>query len=91
MKKDGSKACFNAVNERIKYKYRIHLRRVKQRDEKTMIADLKHLREYELFTDFAGFEKYNGEIANKYIESLFQRDLSSADTKAKLTTTKLII
>jgi integrase/recombinase XerD len=76
MKKDGSKACFNAVNERIKYKYRIHLRRVKQRDEKTMIADLKHLREYELFTDFAGFEKYNGEIANKYIESLFQRDLS---------------
>ncbi len=76
MKKEDSKACFNAVNERIKYKYRIHLRRVNQRDDKTIDAALKHIREYELFTDFAGFEKYNGEVADKYIQSLVQRDLS---------------
>ena len=66
------------MNERIKYKYRIHLRRVNQRDEKTIIAALKHIREYELFTDFAGFEKYNGEIADKYIQSLFYRKLSNS-------------
>ena len=76
MKKEDSKAHFNAPNERIKYKYRLHLRCVLQRDEKTIDSALKHIREYELFTDFAGFEKYNGEIANKYIQSLFQRNLS---------------
>ncbi len=76
MKKREFHNLYNAQNERMKYKYRIHMRRIKQRDEKTIIAALKHIREYELFTGFAGFEKYNGEVADKYIQSLLQRHLS---------------
>lgn len=78
MKKADSKHMFNALNERAKYKYRVHLKCVRQRDEKTIIDALKHIRDYELFTDFAGFETYNGELANRYIRSLFQRDLSKS-------------
>lgn len=76
MKKKDCQAKFNPINERIKYKYRIHLRRVKMRDNKTILAALKHIREYEIFTAFAGFELYSGELADKYIQSLFSRDLS---------------
>jgi len=75
MKKEDSKHIFNAQNERAKYKYRIHLRRIGQRDEKTIDDALKHIRDYELFTDFAGFEKYNSDVADAYIKDIFQRKL----------------
>lgn len=76
MKKDKKCAQFNAVNERAKYKYRKHLRRVGQRDEKTVIAALKHIRDFEIFLNFAGFEKFNDHIADKYIQSMFTAKLS---------------
>lgn len=75
MKKDVQ-AQYSPANERAKYKYRIHMRRVRQRDEKTIIAVLKHIREYEVQTGFEGFEKYNSDKADQYIRSLFQRNLS---------------
>lgn len=67
---------FNPANERAKYKYRAHLRRVLKRDEKTIIAALKHLRDYEAFTNFADFKTYNYSLADKYVESLINKDLS---------------
>ena len=67
---------FNPENERAKYKYRVHLRRALKRDEKTIIAALKHIREYEIFMDFARFDKFNEHIADKYISYLSKADLS---------------
>ena len=55
MKKKEKQDQFNPLNERIKYKYRIHIKRAFKKDEKTMFAELKYLREYELFSFFAGF------------------------------------
>ena len=78
MKKEESKHVYNAKNERAKYKYRVHLRCVLQRDEKTITAALQHIRDYELFVDFVGFETFNGEIANRYIQSLLKRKLSKS-------------
>ncbi len=78
MKKEKSHAIYNAINERIKYKYRTHLKRIGQRDYKTIIDALKHIREFELFNDFVGFEKYSADVADKYIESLFRRKLSAS-------------
>ncbi|MEQ1789589.1 MAG: site-specific integrase [Rickettsiales bacterium] len=68
--------CFNPVNERSKYKYRAHIRRALKKDNKTIIAILKHIRDFEKFIGFAGFEKFNETIADKYIASLFDADLS---------------
>ncbi len=76
MSEEKEKALFNPANERMKYKYRIHLRRVGQRDEKTILAALKNIREYERFIDFAGFEVFNEGVADKYVQSLFSRTLS---------------
>ncbi len=66
----------NKPNERVKYKYRSHLRRIDQKDEKTITACLRHIRDFEVYTAFAGFEKFNDETADKYIRSLFDRKLS---------------
>lgn len=74
--KSDQRERFNPASERIKYKYRVHIRRVKKKDEKTIIAILKHLRDYELFIGFANFASFNDAVADKYIESLFARDLS---------------
>lgn len=76
MKKDKKPDQYNSVNERIKYKYRQHLRRVSQKDDKTVLAVLKHIRDFEIFMDFAGFEKFNDHIADKYIQGMFNADLS---------------
>lgn len=76
MKWDKKPNCFSAVNERAKFKYRRHLRRVAQKDEKTVREALKHIREFEIFINFAGFETFNDTLADKYIQSLFQRSLS---------------
>jgi hypothetical protein len=76
MKKQDTKTQYNPANEMAKYKYRIHLRRVNRRDEKTILAFLQHIREYEIFTDFIGFERYNGDVADRYIQWLTQRELT---------------
>lgn len=62
---------FNPKNERAKYRYRQHLRRVNSRDEKTIIAALEHIRSFELYLNFNGFEKYNSHVADKYIQNMF--------------------
>lgn len=66
----------NPVNERAKYKYRIHLKRIGRKDDKSIIAALKHIRDYEIFTGFGSFASYNDTVADKYINSLFDRELS---------------
>jgi integrase len=76
MDKDRHKEKFNAANERAKYRYRIHLRRIGQRDEKTVIAALKHIRDFEIFIGFQGFGVFNDTAADKYIQSLFDQKLS---------------
>ena len=74
---DGkSKAQFNKQNERAKYKYRQHLRRVSQKDEKTILVELKHIRGFEIFINFAGFEKFNEHVADKFIQGMFTANLS---------------
>lgn len=76
MKPDKQKANFNPANERAKYAYRIHIRRVGQKDEKTILAALQHIRDFEIFMNFAGFEKFNEAVADKYIKSMFNQNLS---------------
>lgn len=65
------KSQYNAQNERIKYKYRRHVRRALKKDEKTIIALSRHIRDFEAFIQFDGFEAFNENIADKYIKSLF--------------------
>ncbi len=60
----------------MKYKYRKHLRRIGQKDEKTILAALKHIRDFEIFMRFAGFEKFNDYVADKYIQGMFSANLS---------------
>lgn len=71
MKGKATNTKFNPANERAKYKYRIHLRRVGQRDEKTILAALKHIRDFEIFIGFKGFEVFNDTMADKYIQGMF--------------------
>ena len=66
----------NPKNERAKYKYRTHLKRALKKDMKTVISTLKHIRDYESFTEFADFRIFNDSIADKYISSLIDKDLS---------------
>ena len=74
--KDRKPSQFNATNERTKVKYRTHIRRIGQKDEKTILANLKHIRDFEIFINFAGFEKFNADIADKYIQGMFSIELS---------------
>lgn len=67
---------FHSKNERVKYAYRMFLKNVRQRDEKTIHASLQHIRRYEIYNNFSGFEAFNANIAFKYIESLINEDLS---------------
>ncbi|PCK00086.1 MAG: hypothetical protein COA45_04190 [Zetaproteobacteria bacterium] len=60
----------------MKYKYMQHLRRVSRKSEKTIFAELQHIRDFEIYTNFAGFEKFNEHVADKYIQSMFAVDLS---------------
>lgn len=76
MTKNKKPACFNAANERMKYKYAKHLRRIGQKDEKTILAALKHIRDFEIFVNFAGFECFNDDFADKYIQGMFRDDYS---------------
>ena len=76
MSKDKIQAMYNPANERIKYKYRIHVRRALQRDEKTILAALKHIRDFEIFIKFKGFDAFNETVADKYIQSMFESNKS---------------
>lgn len=76
MKKKEKQHLFNPSNERIKYKYRIHIKRALRKDDKTIIAELKYLREYEIFSLFVGFEKYDSMQAHKYIDYLCDKQYS---------------
>jgi integrase/recombinase XerD len=71
MGKYKQNAAFNAANERMKYKYRIHIRRVGKKDEKTILAALKHIRDFEIFITFKGFETFDDVVADKYVQNMF--------------------
>jgi integrase len=68
-------ALRNDANERVKYKYRLYLARL-GKDPKTIIAALKHIRDFEIFINFADFKSYNESIAGKYVTQMFEKDLS---------------
>lgn len=91
MKKKEKQDHFNPANERIKYKYRIHVKRALKKDEKTIIAELKYLREYEIFSLFVGFEKYDSTQADKYINYLFDQDYSLSYINDALRTLKVFL
>lgn len=67
---------FNPANERAKHKYRMHIRRALKKDEKTILAALQHIRNFEKFIKFAGFEVFNDTVADKYVTSLTNSDKS---------------
>lgn len=67
---------YNPKNERMKYAYRKHLTRIGRKDEKTVLSALKHLREFEIFIDFKGFEVYNDQVGDKYVQHLFKDNFS---------------
>ncbi len=67
---------FNPANERAKHKYRMHIRRALKKDEKTILAALQHIRTFEKFIKFAGFEAFNDSVADKYVTSLTNSDKS---------------
>ncbi len=76
MKYKENKDQFSPKNERLKYEYSIHKKRVGRRDEKTIIETLKCLREFETFIKFEGFETYDKMLADKYINYLFDQKYS---------------
>lgn len=82
---------FNPQNERMKYKYRIHLKRIGRKDYKTMIEELKHLRCYENYMSFNGFTAFNHEIADKYINHLLQTGHSLSFINDNLRTLKAFL
>ena len=91
MKKQETKDQFNPKNERIKYQFRIHTKRAIKKDEKTIIAELKYLREYEIFDNFVGFEKFNSAKADKFINYLFDQDYSLSYINDTLRTLKVFL
>lgn len=88
MKSQEKDFAYNPKNERIKYKYRIHLKRIGRKDEKTMIEELKHLRGYEIYSGFQDFALFNDEIADKYINYLVRDGFSLSYISDNLRTLK---
>jgi integrase len=76
IKRDKQKHRYNSSNERMKYKYEKHLGGVCQKDATTINACLKHIREFDVYLDFKGYETFNDQVAHKYIQSLFKVNLS---------------
>lgn len=76
--KSKTKHKYNEINERAKYNYRIHKKRVKRKDFKTIIADLLHIREYEIYTAFKDFKTFNSMVADEYIDYLFKLGYSTS-------------
>lgn len=75
MKRDSS-VRYHLKNERAKYSYRAHMRRALKKDEKTLLAALKHLREFEQFTGFEDFARFNDRVADKYVQCLMDEGKS---------------
>jgi len=73
---DKKRDQYNPANERMKYKYRVHLRRALKRDDKTITAVLKHVRDHEIFMDFVGFEAFDDDVADKYTRHMTSAKLS---------------
>ncbi|MCP4394606.1 MAG: site-specific integrase [Alphaproteobacteria bacterium] len=67
---------YNAKNERAKYQYKIHMKRALKKDNKTCVAMLKHLREFEILNDFINFEALNIHIIECYVNKLLDKGLS---------------
>jgi len=67
---------YNKENERMKFKYRNHLKRINRKDWKTVIAELKHIIVFEKFISFASFAKYKDELADSYIQFLTKEGYS---------------
>lgn len=78
MKKRDKQEQFCSKNERIKYQYKIYLKRILRKDETTVLKALEYIRVFEVFTNFAGFETYSETQADKYIDHLFDESLSSS-------------
>lgn len=66
----------NAPNERMKYKYRIHIKRIGRKDMKTVLEELKHIRDFEKFIDFAEFKVFDDMVADGYINKLLADEFS---------------
>lgn len=73
---DDNRDQYCPANERAKYKYRMHLARARKKDEKTVVAVLKHIRGFEVFTGFADFRDFNEAVADKYIAGMMDDDIS---------------
>ena len=67
---------YNAENEKVKYKYRIHKKRTKRKDFDTVKAELLLVRNFEIFIGFKSFSVFNDEIADQYINWLFNQGYS---------------
>jgi integrase len=76
MKTSGIRYRFNPQNERVKFNYRKHISRVGQKDERTVIAALRSIRDFEIFIDFESFGIFNDEIAHRFIDYLLLKDKS---------------
>jgi integrase len=79
---------FNPVNERAKHKYRIHVRRALKKDDKTILAALQHIRNFEKFILFAGFEVFNDHVADKYVTGLINSSKSLSYISDNIRTVK---
>lgn len=91
MKSKEKKEQFNPKNERIKYQYRIHIKRAIKKDEKTMFAELKYLREYEIFDNFGDFATFNSNKADKYVNYLADQNYSLSYINDALRTLKVFL
>lgn len=70
---DNLQSKFNPKNERIKYQYTLFLSKAKGRDNKTCMAILKHLREFEVLNDFKNFEILSEHLISNYINCLVEK------------------
>ena len=71
-----SKVLYNPRNERIKYSYKMYLSKAKQRDSKTVMSIMKHLRKYEEYRNFVDFVFLSENIINQYVDALVENNLS---------------
>ena len=82
---------FNPKNERIKYQFRIHTKRAIKKDDKTIIAELKYLRDYELFDNFDDFETFSNTKADQYVNHLFDQNYSLSYINDAIRTLKVFL
>lgn len=76
MKHKKNDQAFNPKNERAKHRYKSHVEQAEGKDPKTLWDILKHIRYFEEFTGFKGFEAFNKEQAVSYVKHLQAQNLS---------------